>query len=152
MKQIEKEVYGPWTLVTGASSGIGEEFARQSAANGINVVPLARREERPKEVAAELTARYDVQTRVVTVDLGRDGILDSVTQATDDLDIGLVDRIGLPAEPIAVEQAVDDALASLLANQATTITRAHMTAAFEGMRGAVLEVIKARLETAQPAH
>jgi uncharacterized protein len=153
MKQIEKDVYGPWALVTGASSGIGEEFARQPAANGINVVPLlARREERLKEVAAELTARYDGQARVVAVDLGRDGILDSVAQATDDLAIGLVDRTGLPAEPISVEQAVDEARTWLLANQATTITRAHMTAAFEGMRGAVLEVIKARLETAQPAH
>ena len=29
MKQIDKDVYGPWALVTGASSGIGEEFARK---------------------------------------------------------------------------------------------------------------------------
>jgi NADP-dependent 3-hydroxy acid dehydrogenase YdfG len=33
MKQLDKDVYGPWVLVTGASSGIGEEFARQAAAN-----------------------------------------------------------------------------------------------------------------------
>jgi short-subunit dehydrogenase len=32
MKQIDKDVYGPWALVTGASSSIGEEFARQVAA------------------------------------------------------------------------------------------------------------------------
>jgi len=49
----------------GASSGIGQEFAPQAAVNGINVVPLARREERVIEVAAEPTARYDVQARAV---------------------------------------------------------------------------------------
>jgi hypothetical protein len=60
MKQLDKHASGPWTLVTGASSGIGEEFARQASASGINVVLLARREERLQEVAAGLTARYDV--------------------------------------------------------------------------------------------
>ena len=90
MKQLDKYLYGPWALVTGASSGIGEEFARHAAANGINVVLVARREERLKEVAAELTARYDIQARAVAVDLGRDGFLDRVTEATDDLDIGLL--------------------------------------------------------------
>jgi hypothetical protein len=263
MKQIDKNTYGPWALVTGASSGIGEEFARQTAANGINVVLLARREERLKEVATELRTRYDVQTRVVAVDLGRDGILGRVTEATDDLDIGLVvsnagagnpgpfislpherlrdivqlnvithldlahhfgqrlakrghggivlvsavaaagglpymandsttkayplnlgealhvelrqagvnvtvlvpilvntpvvariglDRIGLAAEPVSPEQAVDEALTSLLANRVTTIAGAHMSEAFEGMKGAVVEMIKARLAASQPAH
>jgi short-subunit dehydrogenase len=90
MKQIDKDGYGPWALVTGASSGIGEEFARQVAASGINVVLLARREDRLKEVAAALTARYHVQTRTVALDLGHDGILGPIGEATDDLDIGLV--------------------------------------------------------------
>jgi uncharacterized protein len=90
MKQLDKHVYGPWALVTGASSGIGEEFARQAAASGINVVLVARREERLKEVAGGLAARYDVETRVVPLDLGRDGILGPVREATGDLDIGLV--------------------------------------------------------------
>jgi uncharacterized protein len=90
VKQLDKDVYGPWALVTGASSGIGEEFARQAAASGINVVLLARGEQRLKDVAGSLTARYGVETRTVAVDLAQDGILGPVAQATDELDIGLV--------------------------------------------------------------
>jgi short-subunit dehydrogenase len=40
MKQLGKHVYGPRALVTGAPSGIGEKFAHQAAAIGINVVLL----------------------------------------------------------------------------------------------------------------
>ncbi len=263
MRQLDKHVYGPWALVTGASSGIGQEFARQAAANGINVVLLARREERLNEVAAEIRARYDVETRVVAVDLSRDGILEPVTEVTDDLDIGLVvsnagagnpgpfislsherlreivqlnvishldlahhfgrrlaergrggivlvsavaaaaglpymandsatkayplnlgealhvelrqagvnvtvlvpvlvntpvvariglDRMGLPAELISTEQAVDEAFTALVANQMTTLTRADMTTAFDGMKGAVVKMIQARLAASRPAH
>lgn len=55
MRQLDEDVYSPWALVTGASSGIGEEFAHQ-AASGISVVLLARRAEHLKDVAAALTA------------------------------------------------------------------------------------------------
>jgi NADPH:quinone reductase-like Zn-dependent oxidoreductase len=50
---LDKERFGPWALVTGASSGIGKEFARQIAASGINIVLVARREDLLKEVGVE---------------------------------------------------------------------------------------------------
>lgn len=83
--------YGPWAVVTGASSGIGAGFAEQLAAAGINVVLTARRKERLEALGLRLQEQYSVQTRVVVADLS-----DSLAAAThiadsvSDLEIGLL--------------------------------------------------------------
>ena len=85
-----KEKYGPWALVTGASAGLGEAFAKHLAAEGINLVLVARREARLRALAAELEQSASVETRVVPADLSRDDFLQSIAEATDGLEIGLV--------------------------------------------------------------
>jgi short-subunit dehydrogenase len=87
---LDKKRFGPWALVTGASSGIGKEFARQIAASGINIVLVARREDLLKEVGVELSKRYGVEHRVVVLDVSREDFIGQLVSATDDLDIGLV--------------------------------------------------------------
>ena len=82
--------YGPWALVTGASSGIGREFARQAAARGLNVVLTARRAERLEALADELAMRHAVDTRVVAVDLCYDDFLTPIRAATTGLEVGLL--------------------------------------------------------------
>jgi len=82
--------YGPWALVTGASSGIGAEFARQLAMQGFHVVVAARREELLNDLAAELSQRFGVETRSVVVDLSDEGGVDRLGAAVADLDISLV--------------------------------------------------------------
>ena len=88
--QIDKKRFGPWALVTGASSGIGREFARQLAASGLNVVLVARRENLLDEVGQGLAKDFNVQYRTVVADLSQEGFLDKLAEATNDLDIGLV--------------------------------------------------------------
>src|SRR6266705_5707495 len=89
-KPLNKQQFGPWSLVTGASSGIGKEFARQIAASGINIVLVARREDLLKEVGVECSKRYGVEHRVVVLDVSREDFIGQLASATDDLDIGLV--------------------------------------------------------------
>jgi len=91
-----KDKYGPWALITGASSGIGEEFANQLAAKGLNLVLVARREEKLEDLALQLASKFEVQVKTVKADLFRDGFIESIRNITDDLEIGLlVNNAGL---------------------------------------------------------
>lgn len=60
-----------WALITGASQGIGLEFARLSAAQGWDLVILARDETRLNEIAKELTTQHGIKVKVLVKDLAR---------------------------------------------------------------------------------
>jgi short-subunit dehydrogenase len=56
-------------LITGASSGIGAEFARQLASQGCNLLLVARRKERLANLAEQLSSTYAIQVDVFPADL-----------------------------------------------------------------------------------
>lgn len=82
--------YGPWAVVTGASDGIGRAMAEELAAQGLHLVLVARREERLRSVADDVSRRHGVEARVLALDLGDPGAHDALAAATAHLDVGLL--------------------------------------------------------------
>jgi short-subunit dehydrogenase len=74
-------------LITGASSGIGEAFARALAARGESLVLVARRTERLEMIAAELASKYNVSVTPITADLSQSESFDQVYLARDRLGV-----------------------------------------------------------------
>ncbi|HEX4434377.1 MAG TPA: SDR family NAD(P)-dependent oxidoreductase [Acidimicrobiales bacterium] len=84
------ESYGPWAVIAGASEGVGAVFAAAVAKEGVNVVLLARRQGALDEVAASIRDESGVETRTVAVDLAAPTAMQTVADATRDVDVGLL--------------------------------------------------------------
>jgi len=91
-----RERYGDWALVTGASAGIGADFARALAREGLSLVLVARRGDRLRELASELEKTCSVSTRVLAEDLSDPAAAERVAAAVDDLEVAvLVNNAGV---------------------------------------------------------
>ena len=60
-------------LVTGASSGIGETFARELAKSKTNLILVARSQDKLEQLAGELTSKHQIKTEVIVQDLTEPG-------------------------------------------------------------------------------
>ena len=81
--------YGPWAVVTGASSGIGQELAMQIAARGVNVC-LAGRDATRLAATARFVQSLGRQVRVVAGDLAQPTGVSALLDATGGLEVGLL--------------------------------------------------------------
>jgi short-subunit dehydrogenase len=72
-ERVMLNLRGAWALVTGASSGLGVEFARALAARGTNLVLTARREAPMQDLAAALRNQHGIDVRVFPCDLALAG-------------------------------------------------------------------------------
>jgi uncharacterized protein len=66
---MKTNLYGKTVLITGASSGLGAEFARQFAALGCKLILVARRLERLQKLQAEILERFNTSIECIKMDL-----------------------------------------------------------------------------------
>jgi short-subunit dehydrogenase len=131
------------TLVTGASSGIGAEYARALRARGESLVLVARRQDRLAGLAAELGG--EPTAVVVALDLAQDGAAETLKQALDDRGLrvdGLVNCAGLGLTgPFASQSpSVVRAMCDLNVRAVVELTRAFLPPMLERRRGRIVNV------------
>lgn len=90
MRQSWADRYGPWAIVTGASSGLGEAFAHELAARGVHPLLIARREDELARVADEVQRRYGIACEWLALDLADRDAITRVVDATASKHVGLV--------------------------------------------------------------
>jgi short-subunit dehydrogenase len=136
-----------WTraLVTGASSGIGDAFARQLAQAGTDLVVVARDEARLQRLATELSGARGVEVEVLAADLGdasqRAREEDRLRDGAAPVDL-CINNAGFGTSGRFHELPIEGEVAELELNVValTTLTHAALEAMVPRGRGAVLNV------------
>jgi short-subunit dehydrogenase len=143
-------VTSPVALITGASAGLGVEFARQLSARGARLVLVARRRERLEALAAELG-----NARAVALDLVEEGaperLMADLAAAGEHVDL-LVNNAGFGfIGPVArIEPAKQRDMVTLNCTRLTELARAVVPGMIERGRGGILNVASTAAFQAAP--
>jgi short-subunit dehydrogenase len=78
-----------WALVTGASSGIGKEFATQLASHGYHLVLVARRADKLHSLASDLREAFGTASMVIPADLSETGAARKIARRLEDEEIAV---------------------------------------------------------------
>jgi uncharacterized protein len=84
------EQYGPWAVIAGGSEGTGESFAVKLAAQGINLVLVARKPAPLEALAERIRKSNKVEVRTVAQDLTAADVLPRLREVTDDIQVGML--------------------------------------------------------------
>jgi len=128
-----KDSTKPVALITGASAGLGEAFARQLAARGFDLILVARRKGKLASLAQQLTHPGIITVETIPADLATDAGIRKVEQhirSLERLDL-LVNNAGFGLSGTFVDQPVDKALDMLHVHVEASVRLTH--AALAGM-------------------
>jgi len=85
-----KDNYGPWAIVSGASSGIGLEIVERLAESGLHLIIHARSENILQGIAKRLTSTHNIEVKVVASDISEPTGIQKLIETTQSLPIGLL--------------------------------------------------------------
>ncbi len=131
-------------IITGASSGIGECFARELAKNNYNLLLIARREEKLEQLAMELEDLYDIATEVFPADLGKTEDINRVVEKIKNTEsiYFLVNNAGFATRGSFVDVDSDKhkEMISVHITASTLITHAVLLSMLERKEGVIINV------------
>ncbi|MEU8465250.1 SDR family oxidoreductase [Streptomyces sp. NPDC029003] len=147
---------GTVALITGASAGLGAEFARQWAERGADLVLVARRLDRLEELAAGLEQRYGIRATAVAADLSLPGAGAALRAELDARGIRiqtLVNNAGFGSHGPFLEQdpAQIDRMIQLNVTAVAGLTRAFLPDLAADGRGALVTLASAAAYQPTPA-
>ncbi|MCF2871764.1 SDR family NAD(P)-dependent oxidoreductase [Octadecabacter sp. G9-8] len=115
-------------LITGASAGIGAEFARYHASQKGDLILVARRLDKLDALKAELEAAHEITVHTIAQDLGVDGGADALVAAVDalglDVDI-LINNAGFGGHGRHIDRDLGDEQAMIDLNVKALVTLSH---------------------------
>ena len=132
-------------LITGASFGIGMEFARIFAREGYNLVLVARSADKLRQLASELEKAHGARSLILATDLTEPGasayVLDQTTRADIQVDV-LVNNAGFGQYGLFAENDLEECLRQIQLNVTTLthLTRLYLPAMIERESGRILNV------------
>ena len=143
-------------LITGASSGLGDVFARQLATQGYDLVLVARREERLAELAAELKQLHPISVEIMAADLSRPADIERVAShvaGSDSLEI-LINNAGFGTTgrfaEVDLAKSVDMVQVHVMASM--RLCRAALPGMLARRRGALINVASVAAFTPMPGN
>lgn len=140
-KQRIKLRYGPWALVTGASSGIGLELAELLASSGLHIILHGRRAIELEKIAQRLQSKYGIETDVIAADISSEEGTQAIIQFTNTRKIALfVGSAGFGTSGRFLESNLEDEINMLKVNcEALLVLTWHFSKRFkEQKRGGII--------------
>ncbi|OAX32365.1 NAD(P)-binding protein [Rhizopogon vinicolor AM-OR11-026] len=140
---------GAWAVVTGASDGIGREFAIQLGSSGFNILLVARNSKMLNDVAAEIAAKTKsaVETRIYLIDFAQDdkSKYEGLKVLLQHLDVGvLVNNVGkshtMPTYFAETEEQENADIVAINVNATIRVTHAVLPGMIQRKRGLILNL------------